>query len=226
MKRTIGVCYYPEHWPEEIWARDAARMVEAGLTWVRIGEFAWSRLEPTPGDLQFDWLDRAISVLADAGLKIILGTPTATPPRWMVDKHPDMLAVDQDGRTRGFGSRRHYCFSHPGYLKECQRIVTLFAERYGAHPAVQAWQTDNEYGCHATTISYSASARSGFQTWLAQQYQSVDALNRAWGNVFLSMEYDDFSDVGLPNLTVTEPNPPHALDFYRYSSDMVVEFNR
>ena len=81
MKRTLGVCYYPEHWPEDIWAEDAARMVEAGLSWVRIGEFAWSRLEPSEGDYQFEWLDRAISVLADAGLKIILGTSTATPPR-------------------------------------------------------------------------------------------------------------------------------------------------
>ena len=81
MKRTLGTCYYPEHWPEEIWGEDARRMAELGLTWVRIGEFAWSRLEPAPGDLQFDWLDRAIDVLRGAGLKVVLGTPTATPPR-------------------------------------------------------------------------------------------------------------------------------------------------
>ena len=83
-------------------------MVEAGLTWVRIGEFAWTRLEPTPGDLRFEWLDQAIEVMGSAGLKVVLGTPTATPPRWMVDKHPDMIALDLDGKPRGFGSRRHY----------------------------------------------------------------------------------------------------------------------
>ena len=226
MKRTLGVCYYPEHWPEDIWAEDAARMVAAGLSWVRIGEFAWSRYEPSPGVFEWDWLDRAIDTLGSAGLKIVLGTPTATPPRWMLDKHPDMLAVDEQGRPRGFGSRRHYCFSHQGYRAESRRITALMAERYGKNPHVQAWQTDNEYACHDTTRSYSPAAIQGFRDWLAQKYQSTGALNRAWGNVFWSMEYDDFADIGLPNLTVTEPNHPHVLDFYRYSSDMVVEFNR
>ncbi len=226
MKRALGTCYYPEHWPEEIWAEDARRMAVAGLTWVRIGEFAWSRLEPQPGKLEFGWLDRAIETLGAAGLKVVLGTPTATPPRWMLDRHPDMLALDAEGRPRGFGSRRHYCFSHPGYLAECRRIVTLLAERYGRNPHVQAWQTDNEYGCHDTTLSYSEAARAAFQDWLAQRYQSPDALNRAWGNVFWSMEYADFAQIGLPNLTVTEPNPAHALAFRRFSSDQVVRFNR
>lgn len=226
MKRTLGVCYYPEHWPEETWAEDAQRMTQAGLTWVRIGEFAWSRLEPTSGTFEFDWLDRAIDTLGDAGLKVILGTPTATPPRWMLDKHPDMLAVDEAGNPRRFGSRRHYCFSHQGYRAESRRITAILADRYGQNPHIHAWQTDNEYACHDTTRSYSFAAMQGFQDWLAQKYQSTDALNRAWGNVFWSMEYADFADIDLPNLTVTEPNHPHVLDFYRYSSDMVVEFNR
>ncbi len=225
-KRELGVCYYPEHWPEDGWIDDARRMAEAGLSWVRIGEFAWSRLEPQPGQLDFAWLDRAIETLGQAGLKVILGTPTATPPRWMLTKHPDMLAVDENGHPRGFGSRRHYCFSHDGYLEDCRCIVTLLAERYGSNPHVVAWQTDNEYGCHDTAISYSDAARRGFQDWCAQTYQSPDALNRAWGNVFWSMEYTDFSEIELPNLTVTQPNPSHVLAFRRYSSDQVVRFNR
>ena len=224
--RELGVCYYPEHWPEDGWADDARRMAEAGLSWVRIGEFAWSRMEPEPGKLDFEWLDRAIETLGQAGLKVILGTPTATPPRWMLTKHPDMVAIDEDGKPRGFGSRRHYCFSHDGYLDECRRIVKLMAERYGANPHVAAWQTDNEYGCHETVVSYSKAARKGFQDWCAQAYQSPDALNRAWGNVFWSMEYAEFSEIELPNLTVTQPNPSHVLAFRRYSSDMVVRFNR
>ena len=119
-------------------------MAELGLTWVRIGEFAWSRLEPKEGQYEFGWLDEAISVLKGAGLQVVLGTPTATPPRWMLDKLPDMLAVDADGRPRKFGSRRHYCFSHERYKDECRRIVTALAKRFGAQ--VEAWQTDNEYG--------------------------------------------------------------------------------
>ncbi len=226
MKRALGTCYYPEHWPEDIWAEDARRMVETGLSWVRIGEFAWSRLEPEPGSYDFAGLDRAIETLGQAGLKVVLGTPTATPPRWMLDRHPDMLAVDADGRTRGFGSRRHYCFSHQGYVEECRAIVTRLAERYGRAPHVAAWQTDNEYGCHDTTLSYSDAAMAGFRDWLAQRYQSVSALNRAWGNVFWSMEYRSFDEIDLPHLTVTEPNPAHVLAFRRYSSDQVVRFNR
>ena len=226
LKRSLGVCYYPEHWEEHQWAKDATRMAALGLTWVRIGEFAWSRLEPEPGRHDLDWLDRAIETLGSHGLKIVLGTPTATPPRWMIDRHPDMFALDQDGKPRGFGSRRHYCFSHRGYRTECARIVALLAERHGRNPHVAAWQTDNEYACHATTLSYSSAATEGFRNWLARKYQSPDALNRAWGNVFWSMEYSDFNDISLPNLTVTEPNPSHVMDFRRFASDEVVSFNR
>ncbi|MEP5198353.1 MAG: beta-galactosidase, partial [Paracoccaceae bacterium] len=226
MRQTLGVCYYPEQWPEEMWEEDAARMIAAGLTWVRIGEFAWSRMEPTPGDLQLGWLDRAIEILGAAGLKVILGTPTATPPRWMLDKHPDMLARDEMGNLRKFGSRRHYCFSHAGYRDECKRIATILGKRYGRNPHIHAWQIDNEYGCHDTAVSYSEHAEAGFRDWLAQRYQSTDALNRAWGNVFWSMEYGTFDEIDLPNLTVTEANPAHLLDFQRYSSDQVVAFNK
>ena len=226
MKRSLGVCYYPEHWDEAVWAEDARRMAEAGLSWVRIGEFAWSRMEPAPGRFDWDWLDRAIATLGDAGLKVVLGTPTATPPIWMVEKHPDMLPVDRQGNPRKFGSRRHYDFSHAGYREECRRIVRLMAERYGRDPHVAAWQTDNEYACHDTVHSYSDAARAAFRDWLAQRYQSTDALNRAWGNVFWSMEVTDWSQVDLPNGTVTEPNPSLSLAFRRFASEMVVEFNR
>ncbi|MBM2575996.1 beta-galactosidase [Jannaschia sp. Os4] len=226
MKRTLGVCYYPEHWPEATWPDDARRMVDAGLAWVRIGEFAWSRVEPEPGRLDWGWLDRAMDVLGEAGLRVVLGTPTATPPRWMLDRHPDMLAVDAEGRPRGFGSRRHYCFSHDGYRAEAARIAGLYAERYGRHPALGAWQTDNEYGCHDTVVSYSDAALDAFRLWLADRYGAIEALNVAWGNVFWSMEYRSFGEVGLPNLTVTEPNPSHALAFRRFSSDQVVRWNR
>ena len=222
----LGVCYYPEHWPEAQWAEDARRMVEAGLSRVRIGEFAWSRIESTHGLYDWGWLDRAIAVLHSAGLGIILGTPTATPPKWLVDMMPDMVALDAIGHPRGFGSRRHYCFSHAGYRAEALRITRAVAQRYGHHPAVVAWQTDNEYGCHDTVVSFSEAARNAFREWLAARYGDVAALNEAWGNVFWSMEYRSFGEIELPNLTVTEANPAHQLAFRRFSSYQVVSFNR
>lgn len=221
-----GVCYYPEHWPEERWAKDAKQMREMGLQVIRIGEFAWSRLENHEGQLSFDWLERAIETLHREGLSVVLGTPTATPPRWMLDKHPEMLAVDASGRIRDFGSRRHYCFSYGPYIEECKRIVTLLAERFGNHPAIIAWQTDNEYGCHETSISYSKHALSAFQTWCSKQYESINALNEEWGNVFWSMEYDSYDQIGLPTGTVTESNPAHQLAFWRFSSDQIKRFNK
>ncbi len=224
--RSLGVCYYPEHWPEGLWADDARRMAEAGISVVRIGEFAWSRLEPSPGDLRWEWMDRAVETLGGAGLSVVLGTPSATPPRWMLSRHPDMLAWDAKGRPRGFGSRRHYDFSHDGYRGEAARIAALMGERYGRSPHVGAWQIDNEYDCHDTAASWSPAASAAFREWCAARYGSVEALNEAWGAVFWSMEHRGWDEIGLPNLTVTEPNPAHVLAFRRFTSDQVVRFNR
>ena len=226
MNPKLGSCYYPEHWSEDQWQKDAEDMIASGLTWVRIGEFAWSRLEPEEGDYNFEWLDRAISILGSAGLNVVMSTPTATPPRWVVDKWPDMLIVDVEGRTRRSGSRRHYCFSHEGYLNEAIKISEIVAKRYGANPYIKAWQLDNEYGCHDTTLSYSVSALRAFRIWVEKKYKTIDRLNESWKNVFWSMDYNDFEQIELPNLTVTDPNPIHALDFRRFSSDQVVDFNR
>ena len=221
----LGVCYYPEQWPEDMWEADANEMSDLGLSLVRIGEFAWSRLEPSEGKFQFDWLDRVIQVLGDAELKVILGTPSATPPRWMVDKFPEMLTVNNDGQERKFGSRRHYCFSHKGYRDISAKMASRLAKRYANNPHIHSWQIDNEYGCHETILSYSQSALRDFRVWLIHKYSSISALNTAWGNVFWSMEYGAFEEVGLPNLTVTEANPSHRLDFKRFSSDQVARFN-
>ena len=222
----LGVCYYPEHWPEEMWADDARRMADLGLTWVRIGEFAWSRIEPDPGRFDWSWLDRAVETLGAAGLKIVMCTPTATPPKWLVDASPDMLAVDSRGALRRFGSRRHYCFSSESYLLQSARITREVAARYGKHAAVAAWQTDNEYDCHDTTLSFSENARVAFRSWLKDKYGDVAKLNRAWGAVFWSQEYRSFDEVDPPFQTVTEANPSHRLDYRRFSSDQVVRFNR
>ncbi|QDL56184.1 beta-galactosidase [Rhodoferax aquaticus] len=222
----LGVCYYPEQWPQAWWEDDAQRMVQMGIRYVRIAEFAWSRIEPRPGHFEWSWLDQAIETLHAAGLKVVMCTPTATPPKWLVDSDPTMLAVDASGQPRKFGSRRHYCFSSQSYRAQSARISLAVAERYGKHPAVAAWQTDNEYGCHLTVLSYSDAAQQAFRAWLQKRYGTVDALNTAWGNVFWSQEYASFDEIDAPVGTVTEANPAHRLDYRRFASDEVVAFNR
>ena len=223
---SLGVCYYPEHWAPERWTADFDAMCDIGIRFVRVGEFAWSRLEPNSGEYRFEWMREVLDLAAQRQLSIVLCTPTAAPPKWLVDQMPDMVAIDANGLPRRFGSRRHYCFSHIAYRRACERIVTKLAQSFGEHPAIAAWQTDNEYGCHNTILSYSTSALLGFREWLKSKYLSIDQLNRAWGNVFWSMEFRDFNEIELTNLTVTQPNPSHQLDFMRFSSDQVKSFNR
>ncbi|WP_028230213.1 beta-galactosidase [Paraburkholderia mimosarum] len=222
----LGVCYYPEHWPEAMWKDDAARMKALGIAQVRIGEFAWSRIEPSPGEFDWGWLDRAIDTLGAAGLQVVMCTPTATPPKWLIDQHPDILPVGADGRVRGFGSRRHYDFSSPAYFEASRRICEAVAARYGQHPAVAYWQTDNEYGCHQTVVSYSPAAVRRFREWLAARYGSIEALNTAWGTVFWSMEYRSFDEIDAPVGTVTEAHPSHRLDYQRFASHELQRYNR
>ncbi len=226
MPLQLAVCDYPEQLSPEEWAQFPKKMRQLGLTFVRIGEFAWSKLEPQAGQYNFAWLDLAIEALPVEGLKVVLCTPTATPPAWLIRAYPSILPVDAQGRTREFGSRRHYDFSSDVYWQHSARIVEVLAKRYGNHPAIVGWQTDNEYGCHDTTRSYSSQAKEKFQGWLETKYGTLEALNSAWGAAFWSQEYSAWLEIGLPNLTVTEANPSHILDFYRFSSDRVVAYDQ
>ena len=220
----LGTCDYPEHVPSDRWAAYARQQAELGLRFVRVAEFAWSRLEPRPGEFDWVWLDDAIAAYEAEGLRVVMCTPTATPPAWLVRAHPEILAFDAQGRVREFGSRRHYDFASPVFREHSRRITRAVAERYGAHPAVVGWQTDNEFGCHGTSRSYGGASQAAFPGWLQARYGTLDALNEAWGNVFWSMEYSDWAQVKAPVLTVTEPNPSHVLDYHRFASDLIASF--
>jgi beta-galactosidase len=220
----LGVAYYPEQWPEERWSTDARMMREAGLSLVRIGEFSWAKMEPDEGKYDWSWLDKVIETLSAEGLQVVLGTPTATPPAWLIQKHPDILPVDVYGHRRTFGSRRYYCSNNPVYHRYTSRIVQTLAERYGKNPAVIGWQLDNEFGCHDTTRCYCENCAAAFRVWLQKKYGSLDAFNQAWGGVFWSQTYNDWLQVSPPHLTVTEGNPSHVLDWYRFCSDSVAAY--
>ena len=215
----LGVCYYPEQWPEDRWATDARMMVASGLTLVRIAEFAWARMEPSRDHYEWDWLDRAVDALAEAGLQVILGTPTATPPAWMTQEFPAMLHVDANGRARKHGSRRHVCINNPIYRDECDRIVRAMGERYGGDERIIGWQIDNEFGGGKTGRCYCAACAAGFRVWLRARYGTLEALNMAWGTVFWSQTYSDWSQIEVPDDAIDKQNPSQTLDYYRFSSD-------
>ena len=216
----LGVCYYPEHWPEARWAEDARLMRECGLEIVRIGEFAWSKIEPRPGEYDWDWLDHAVQTIADAGLKLMLGTPTATPPAWLTLRYPEVLRVGADGRRWSHGGRRHTCPSSPAYHEWSAQIVQAVSERYGNHPAVVAWQIDNEFSNHSTGRCSCDLCRAAFQRWCKERYGSLDRLNTAWGTVFWSQSYTEWEQIPLPSDPVGGGhNPSLQLAYRRWATD-------
>jgi beta-galactosidase len=189
-----GSAWYPEHWPVERWATDLRLMREAGMNVARIGEFAWSRMEPAEGQWDLDWLVRAVDLAGEHGIAIVLGTPTATPPAWLTAKYPDVLAVGPTGLPAAHGSRCHYNPCSERYLDLCAGIASRMARRFGAHPNVIGWQIDNEYW----RVSYDGATRTRFQAWLRERYGSLDALNRQWTTAYWSQEYSDWSQIAPP----------------------------
>jgi beta-galactosidase len=224
---SLGVCDYPEHVDKSQWAIHAREQRKLGLSIVRLGEFSWAKIEPVDGHYDWLWLDEAIAIYEAEGLKIVLGTPTATPPAWLVQKLPEILPVDASGSQMNFGSRRHYDHASLVYREECGRIVKQMAGRYGNHPAVVGWQTDNELGHEGTAVSYGGASASAFPAWLEKKYADLKTLNEAWGTVFWSQDYSDWSQIRPPNQTaVNQPNPSQVLDYQRFCSDMIIEFQQ
>lgn len=222
----FGVCYYPEHWPEARWAEDARWLKTLGVTTVRLAEFAWSRLEAEPERFTWGWLDRAVALFVDAGFEVILGTPTAAPPVWLSRLDPSTLPVDDQGRRRNYGGRRHYCPNNLAYREHTRRIVTAMATRYGAAPGVVGWQIDNEFGGGNTARCYCPVCEAAFRRWLEARYGALAALNAAWGTVFWSAEFDDWAQIGAPILNLAKPNAAHVLDYYRFCSDSMVSYQQ
>lgn len=218
----FGVDYYPEQWPEERWPEDARLMAEAGFNVARLAEFAWSTMEPRPNHFDFDWLDRVLDILHSHGIQAVLGTPTASPPPWVMAMMPDAYRVLKSGQRQTYGNRREYCPTHPGYRERGNIITRAMAEHYTHHPAVIGWQIDNELGGHC----YCPTCRADFQVWLAKKYGSLDNLNAAWGTVFWSHVYTEWSQIPLPLETGGIPNPGLDLDYRRFMSDVYVRFQQ
>jgi len=221
---TMAVCYYPEHWDKTLWEDDLNRMLDAGITVIRIAEFAWSLFEPEEGRFQFDFFDEFLELCLEKKMKIIMGTPTATPPAWLTEKYPEVLNCNIEGIPYRHGGRKHYNYNAPVYQELSARIVTWLAEHYGSHPAVVGWQVDNELNCE-TCEFYSEADSAAFRVFLEKRYKTLEALNQAWGTVFWNQTYTDWKQIYIPRLTLNKGVNPHMhLDYFRFISDSTLRY--
>ena len=221
----FGGDYNPDQWPSELVDEDVVLMNRAGVTSATVAVFSWARIEPRPGEFDFAWLDEVFEKLHAGGIRVILATATASPPAWLAKQFPDSLPVDANGVRLGFGSRQQYSPSSSAYLEHALRLVEKMAERYGSHPALEAWHTNNEYGCHVSH-SYDPESAAAFRVWLEKRYGDIAALNEAWGTSFWSQRYDSFDEVDPPAAAPTIKNPTQLLDFDRFSSDALLALHR
>ena len=222
-----GACYYPEHWDSETRRDDVRRMKDAGFNVVRMGEFAWDRMEPEPGRYDFSFFDEQIAALGEAGIQVIMGTPTAAPPRWLTAAHPEILRRDAQGVPLRHGSRQHASHAHPLFRSYSRQITRALACHYADNPHVVGWQTDNEFYCHFRD-DHGPDVRIAFQRWLGRRYSGeINALNEAWGTAFWAQTYRLFEEIDTPIPgRPTHANPSQQLDYFRFLSDVVTEFQR
>ena len=218
----LGCAYYPEYWGVDRINIDAPLMREAGINVVRIGEFAWSRLEPSEGEFTFDWLHQSLQALQRHGLKVLLCTPTATPPAWLVRKHPEMLLQREDGTRMRHGMRRHYCLTSKVYRRHVERIAGEMAKQTREYTNILGWQIDNELGPESGRC-YCESCQQGFRDWLKDRYGSIEGVNRAWATGFWSEDNFEWSDIRfhIDRHTVA---PSRAIDMLRFLSEAWVAF--
>ncbi len=176
----LGTAWYPEQWPESRWEADLELMQKAGIHMVRVGEFAWSRMEPSEGQYDLDWLDHAITAASKRGIYTVLGTPTAAPPAWLTQKYPETLRMEEDGRRAEHGNRQQFNFANPKYRELARTIAEQMAKRFGHNPWVLGWQIDNEYA----EESYDPDTKAQFQQWLKARYGTLDNLNARWTTTY------------------------------------------
>ncbi|MFO1448169.1 MAG: beta-galactosidase [Opitutaceae bacterium] len=222
----FGVSYYPEQEPRRRWKQDFARMRRSGVQVVRMGEFAWDVWEPRRGVYSFELFDAAITLAAEQGLKVLLGTPTAAPPRWLSIAHPEWLRHTADGRPVDHTGRQHIGPVHEGFRAICRELTTALAAHYASVPAVIGWQIDNELHC-VGSLDFSPGARRAFQSWLTRRYRRIEVLNTRWGTAFSAQTYASFEEIPLPLVSRPDgypPHPGHLLDFHRFSSEVTVAF--
>ncbi len=215
----LGSAWYPEQWPESRWDADLALMEQAGFRMVRVGEFAWSSLEPEEGRYALDWLERAIAAAGAHHLVVVLGTPTDAPPAWLTSKYPETLRVAEGGQRMEHGSRRQFSYSSAMYRELCRKIVGQLAQRFGHNPNVVGWQIDNEY----TEDSFDNESKRLFHDWLQARYGTLAQLNAHWVTAYWSQTYSRWDQIPM---STGRGNPGLMLDYKRFVTEQWREFQR
>jgi beta-galactosidase len=208
----LGTAWYPEQWPESRWDADLELMEQAHVRFVRIGEFAWSRLEPAKGQYHLDWMNRAIRAAERHNIAVVIGTPSAAPPAWLTTEYPETLRIEEDGKRAQHGNRQQFDWSNPKYRELARNMAMQEARRFGHDPNVIGWQIDNEYA----NASYGPSTQAQFQQWLKARYGTLDNLNARWTTAYWSQTYTDWSQIPIE----TRPgNPGLLISWKRFVSD-------
>lgn len=221
----VGAAYYPELWPESEQSKDIARMRELGCNVMRVGEFAWAYMEPEEGRYEFSWLHGVIDRLTDAGIATVLCTPTAAPPVWLTEKHPETVAAAAEGQPYVHGSRRHNCPNSPVYREYSRAITTRLAGEFAEKKGVIVWHLDNEFGCHINSC-YCGVCRDAFHRFLEGLYGNIEALNERWGTGVWSQRYQRFEQIPLPQKTPYTHHPSLVHRYRHFMSHSFAEFAR
>lgn len=216
----FGVSYYHEYQPFDRLADDIRMMRDAGITYARLGDSIWALCEPREGEFHLDWLQPVLDGLHDAGIQVVLVTPTYAIPPWLARKYPDVMRRRVDGRPEPFGARQNMDITNPTYRAYAERITRLVLERYAQHPAVIGFQVDNETG---TGMSCNDAVFDGFVDWLRRKYGTVDRLNELWGLTYWSHRLGDWADLWRP---AGNTNPGYDLDWRRFHAEVTTEFLR
>ncbi len=221
---TTGIYYYPEHWDENQWERDIKQISTLGFEFIHLAEFAWDRMEPQEGQFNFEWLDRVISLAGKYNLKVVLCTPSATPPAWLGIEHPEIYFMNSSYIRAEHGTRANGSLSNSTFRRYVAIIDAKMAEHFGKNPEIIGWQIDNEPEAKA---DYSPSAQEAFRKWLKTKYTTIDKLNDSWGTSFWSQMYNNFEQIKIPNADLVGwwgSNPHALLDFKEFSADVQADF--
>ncbi|MDQ0059612.1 beta-galactosidase [Paenibacillus harenae] len=216
-KLLYGVAYYDEYMPYERLAEDIRMMKEAGINVVRIAESTWSTHEPQNGVFDFSSVDRVLDAMHDAGIHVIVGTPTYAVPTWMVKEHPEVLAETPRGPGK-YGARQIMDITNPTYLFYAERIIRKLISRVAAHPAVIGYQMDNETKHYDTA---GANVQLRFVKYMRDTYGDLDAINKRFGLDYWSNRINSWED--FPSVVGTI-NGSLGAEFAKFQRLLVNEF--